>query len=174
MAVPLTFDNSLGPRRHCRHAYPGIPIMDRTAYSELSLPDLRVLSALLRERSITRTAELMGTTQPAISKVLGRLRRQFSAPLFFPTRPAMQPTPSLPKACWLAGCPAERTFRGPAWEVGPPARGAGHRVLAAVVPPSTPLLQFPSSAAGPIAGAETAGVAPLPANLVNRLARPLG
>src|SRR5260370_30594436 len=94
MAVPLTFDNSLGPRRHCRHAYPGIPIMDRTAYSELSLPDLRVLSALLRERSITRTAELMGTTQPAISKVLGRLRRQFSDPLFVRNGRVMQPTTS--------------------------------------------------------------------------------
>jgi len=66
--------------------------MDRTAYSELNLPDLRVLSVLLRERSITRTAELMGTTQPAISKVLGHLRRQFSDPLFVRNGRAMQPT----------------------------------------------------------------------------------
>ena len=66
--------------------------MDRTAYSELNLPDLRVLSVLLRERSITRTAELMGTTQPTISKVLGHLRRQFSDPLFVRNGQAMQPT----------------------------------------------------------------------------------
>src|SRR5260370_6956430 len=92
LAVLPRFDNSRGRRRRCRHAYRGIPIMDRTAYSELSLPDLRVLSALLRERSITRTAELMGTTQPAISKVLGRLRRQFSDPLFVRNGRVMQPT----------------------------------------------------------------------------------
>jgi DNA-binding transcriptional LysR family regulator len=62
------------------------------AYPELSLRELRVLDALLRERSITRTAEAMETTQPAISKTLRNLRAQFSDPLFVRNGQAMQPT----------------------------------------------------------------------------------
>jgi DNA-binding transcriptional LysR family regulator len=264
--------------------------MDRTAYSELSLPDLRVLSALLRERSITRTAELMGTTQPAISKVLGHLRRQFSDPLFVRNGRAMQPTtraldiadrlhallaaadelrasatafdpersdrlfsllltdvgmihflpplvarvsvvapnvgvravplhshqiearleageadlalgafpkaarhlrrqrlyqagylsvvrkshPRLSKARSRSGFLAEQHILVTASEIGHAAHGAVQRALAAVVPPSNTLLQVPSFVAGAIVAAETDGVATLPANLVNRLARPLG
>src|ERR1700761_2371437 len=56
--------------------------MDQEAYSELSLRELRILDTLLHQRSITRTAQSMETTQPAISKVLRRLRAQFSDPLF--------------------------------------------------------------------------------------------
>ena len=66
--------------------------MDQEAYSELSLRELRVLHALLQQRSITRTAEAMETTQPAVSKILRRLRAQFSDPLFVRNGQAMQPT----------------------------------------------------------------------------------
>ena len=66
--------------------------MDQKAYTELSLRELRVLSALLQLRSITRTAHAMETTQPAISKMLQRLRGQFSDPLFLRNGNAMQPT----------------------------------------------------------------------------------
>ena len=66
--------------------------MDQKAYSELSLRELRVLNALLALRSITRTAEAMETTQPAISKMLAHLRVQFSDPLFVRNGQAMQPT----------------------------------------------------------------------------------
>jgi DNA-binding transcriptional LysR family regulator len=66
--------------------------MDQEAYSELSLRELRVLNALLHERSITRTAQAMETTQPAISKMLRRLRAQFSDPLFVRNGQAMAPT----------------------------------------------------------------------------------
>ncbi len=66
--------------------------MDQEAYSELSLRELRVLHALLQQRSITRTAEAMETTQPAVSKTLRRLRAQFSDPLFVRNGQAMQPT----------------------------------------------------------------------------------
>ncbi len=66
--------------------------MDQEAYSELSLRELRVLHALLQQRSITRTAEAMETTQPAVSKMLRRLRAQFSDPLFVRNGQAMQPT----------------------------------------------------------------------------------
>jgi len=66
--------------------------MDQEAYSELSLRELRVLYALLQQRSITRTAQAMETTQPSISKTLRRLRAQFSDPLFVRDGQAMQPT----------------------------------------------------------------------------------
>ncbi len=66
--------------------------MDNKAWPELSLRELRVLHALLQERSITRTAEAMETTQPAVSKTLRRLRAQFSDPLFVRNGQAMQPT----------------------------------------------------------------------------------
>ncbi len=66
--------------------------MDQKAYSELNLRELRVLDALLHQRSITRTAQSMETSQPAISKVLRRLRAQFSDPLFVRNGQAMQPT----------------------------------------------------------------------------------
>ena len=66
--------------------------MDHRAYPELSLRDLRVLNTLLQLRSITRTAEAMETTQPAISKMLRHLRVQFSDPLFLRNGHAMEPT----------------------------------------------------------------------------------
>jgi DNA-binding transcriptional LysR family regulator len=74
--------------------------MDKRAYSELRLEELRILSVLLQERSITRTAELMETTQPAVSKVLKHLREQLDDPLFVRNGYAMQPTA---KALDIAG-----------------------------------------------------------------------
>jgi DNA-binding transcriptional LysR family regulator len=66
--------------------------MAETASSELNLRELRILNALLHERSITRTAQLLATTQPGISKVLRHLRAQFADPLFVRNGHAMQPT----------------------------------------------------------------------------------
>jgi DNA-binding transcriptional LysR family regulator len=66
--------------------------MAETASSELNLRELRILNALLHERSITRTAQLLATTQPGISKVLRHLRTQFGDPLFVRNGHAMQPT----------------------------------------------------------------------------------
>ncbi len=60
--------------------------------TELNLRELRVLNALLHQRSITRTAELLATTQPGISKMLRHLREQFADPLFVRHGHAMQPT----------------------------------------------------------------------------------
>ena len=62
------------------------------ASSELNLRELRILNALLHERSITRTAALLATTQPGISKGLRHLRAQFGDPLFVRNGHAMQPT----------------------------------------------------------------------------------
>jgi DNA-binding transcriptional LysR family regulator len=67
--------------------------MAEAASSELNLRELRILNALLHERSITRTAQLLATTQPGISKVLRHLRTQFADPLFVRNGHAMQPTP---------------------------------------------------------------------------------
>jgi DNA-binding transcriptional LysR family regulator len=69
--------------------------MDKRAYPELSLRELRVLNELLQQRSITRTAEVMETTQPAVSKMLRSLRAQFSDRLFVRNGQAMQPTARL-------------------------------------------------------------------------------
>ena len=66
--------------------------MANIAYTGLKLAELHILATLLRERSISRTAELLGTTQPAVSKVLGHLREQFADPLFVRNGHAMQPT----------------------------------------------------------------------------------
>ena len=61
--------------------------------ADLSLRDLRVLDVLLRERSLTRAAEQLGTTQPSISKVLARLRTRFGDPLLTRSGQEMHPTP---------------------------------------------------------------------------------
>jgi DNA-binding transcriptional LysR family regulator len=66
--------------------------MAENASSELNLRELRILNALLHECSITRTAQLLSTTQPGISKVLRHLRTQFADPLFVRNGHAMQPT----------------------------------------------------------------------------------
>lgn len=66
--------------------------MAKTAYADLGLAELHLLATLLHERSLTRTAELVGTSQPAVSKVLRRLRERFSDPLFVRDGQRMQPT----------------------------------------------------------------------------------
>lgn len=60
---------------------------------DLRLRDLRTLSVVLRERNLTRAAELLDTTQPSISKALSRLRRHFGDPLVIRDGQAMQLTP---------------------------------------------------------------------------------
>ena len=67
--------------------------MAKTTYQDLNLRELRIFQALLRQRSITRAAQAMETTQPQVSKVLARLRLQFSDPLFVRQGLAMHPTP---------------------------------------------------------------------------------
>ena len=66
----------------------------------LELHHLRVLDVLLREHSLTRAAQVLHVTQPALSKTLARLRRYFDDPLFVRVSHRMEPTP---KALQLAG-----------------------------------------------------------------------
>jgi len=63
--------------------------MVKMVYGDLNLRELRVLGVLLQERSITKTALVLETTQPAISKTLKHLRNEFSDPVWSrPTRMA--------------------------------------------------------------------------------------
>ncbi len=66
--------------------------MPRLESSDIEFRDLRVLDALLREGSITRAAQALETTQPAISKQLARLRSRFDDPLFVRRGRGVQPT----------------------------------------------------------------------------------
>ena len=49
--------------------------------------------ALLEERSVTRAAERLGMTQPAVSNALARLRLTLQDPLFVRERHGIRPTP---------------------------------------------------------------------------------
>jgi len=264
--------------------------MAKLASNEMDLRELRVLDVLLRECSITRTAQALETTQPAISKTLRRLREQFSDPLIVRNGHAMQPTakalgmaaqlhalldaadglrseavafdpgtsdrtfsllltdvgmirflppliaavaaaapgvslravpldsrafelkletgeadlalgafphaagylrrqklfsdgylsvmrkrhPRLAKARSRAGFLDERHILIAASETGHAAHGEAQRVLASEISPSNILLRMPSFIAGAIVASQTDGVATLPANLADSIARPLG
>jgi DNA-binding transcriptional LysR family regulator len=58
----------------------------------LDLIQLQILDSLLRERSLTQTADLLGMSQPTVSRMLARLRTHFGDPLFVRTGQRMQPT----------------------------------------------------------------------------------
>lgn len=53
---------------------------------------LKTLDALLDERSVTRAAERLSLTQPAVSGMLTRLRESFDDPLFVRAQRGMVPT----------------------------------------------------------------------------------
>jgi DNA-binding transcriptional LysR family regulator len=52
-----------------------------------------VFEAIYTERNLTRTAEILNVTQPAVSNALARLRAVFADPLFERRGGAMAPTP---------------------------------------------------------------------------------
>lgn len=60
---------------------------------DLDLNLLVVFHQLLIERRVSRAAETLGLTQPAVSNALARLRKQFGDELFTRTQAGMQPTP---------------------------------------------------------------------------------
>ncbi|HEY8522097.1 MAG TPA: LysR family transcriptional regulator [Gammaproteobacteria bacterium] len=59
---------------------------------EIDLRHLRVLEVLLAERNLTRAADVLKVTQPALSKTLAALRQYFSDPLFVRVGNRMEPT----------------------------------------------------------------------------------
>ena len=54
---------------------------------------LPIFVALMEEHSVTRAAERLGMTQPALSNALARLRLLLQDPLFIRERYGIQPTP---------------------------------------------------------------------------------
>lgn len=54
---------------------------------------LATLEVLLSERSVSRAAQRLGLSQPALSAQLSRLRALFGDPLFIPNHRGMTPTP---------------------------------------------------------------------------------
>lgn len=60
--------------------------------SDIDLNLIFFLDALLREKSVTRAAERVGITQPAMSNALKRLRRVLDDPLLVRTARGMEPT----------------------------------------------------------------------------------
>ena len=54
---------------------------------------LPIFVALMEERSVSRAAERLGMTQPAMSNALGRLRAMMQDQLFVRERYGIQPTP---------------------------------------------------------------------------------
>ncbi|HBX72638.1 MAG TPA: LysR family transcriptional regulator [Halieaceae bacterium] len=67
--------------------------MDTLNLHKTDLNLLVALQALLEERSVSRAAERLHITQPAMSKTLSRLRALFGDPLFTRSNRGMQPTP---------------------------------------------------------------------------------
>jgi DNA-binding transcriptional LysR family regulator len=67
--------------------------MDTRELSRIDLNLLISLNVLLEEKSVSRAAERLFITQPAMSKTLGRLREVFADPLFTRSSHGMQPTP---------------------------------------------------------------------------------
>ena len=59
---------------------------------EIDLRQLRAFEVLLRERSLTQAAGVLGISQPALSKTLAKLRRYFADPLFVRAGHWMEPT----------------------------------------------------------------------------------
>lgn len=63
-----------------------------TDIRNLDLNLLKALDALLDERSVTRAAERLALTQPAVSGMLNRLRESFDDPLFVRAQRGIVPT----------------------------------------------------------------------------------
>lgn len=61
--------------------------------SEVDLNQLVLFQQLMVERRVSRVAESLGLTQPAVSNTLAKLRKQFGDELFVRTPAGMMPTP---------------------------------------------------------------------------------
>jgi DNA-binding transcriptional LysR family regulator len=61
--------------------------------TDIDLNQLVLFQQLMVERRVSRVAEKLGLTQPAVSNTLAKLRRQFGDELFVRTAAGMMPTP---------------------------------------------------------------------------------
>ncbi|MCT2417943.1 LysR family transcriptional regulator [Pantoea vagans] len=64
---------------------------------------LPVLLVMIEERNVTRAAERLGITQPALSNALNRLRETLNDPLFIRERYGMRPTPKAEQLAQVVG-----------------------------------------------------------------------
>ena len=64
---------------------------------------LPVLLVMMEERNVTRAAERLGITQPALSNALNRLRETLNDPLFIRKRYGMRPTPKAEQLAQVVG-----------------------------------------------------------------------
>lgn len=64
---------------------------------------LPVLLVMMEERNVTRAAERLGITQPALSNALNRLRETLNDPLFIRERYGMRPTPKTEQLAQVVG-----------------------------------------------------------------------
>src|SRR6185312_10545928 len=62
--------------------------------SKVDLNLFVVFEAVYRTRNLTRAAEALFITQPAVSNALARMRKAFDDPLFVSTSSGMVPTPA--------------------------------------------------------------------------------
>ncbi|AZC18222.1 MULTISPECIES: LysR family transcriptional regulator [Pseudomonas] len=67
--------------------------LDPCLLRSLDLNALVAFVAVYRERNVSHAAHCLGLTQPAVSNVLGKLRRRFNDPLFLRTGRQLAPTP---------------------------------------------------------------------------------
>ena len=67
--------------------------MDVSKLSRIDLNLLVALHVLIEEKSVSRAAQRLHITQPAMSKTLNRLRDTFDDPLFARSKRGIQPTP---------------------------------------------------------------------------------
>ncbi len=66
--------------------------MTEAQRTAVDLQHLKIFLELFRQRSVSRTAETLDTTQPRISIALGKLRQHYRDPLFVRSGQTMQPT----------------------------------------------------------------------------------
>lgn len=83
-------------------AYSDRMAVDRVL-ANLDLNLLITLDALLRERNVTRTAQRLGVSQPAVSGALGRLRRHFGDQLLVRVGNRYDLTPLATRVATLTG-----------------------------------------------------------------------
>ena len=67
--------------------------MKKMNLAAVDLGLLVVFDAVRVERSVSRAAQRLGLTQPAVSHAVGRLRRLFKDEVFVRTARGMEPTP---------------------------------------------------------------------------------
>lgn len=72
--------------------------------SDIDLNQLVLFQQLMVERRVSKVAENLGLTQPAVSNTLAKLRRQFGDDLFVRTPAGMMPTPFAEQLAEPIGC----------------------------------------------------------------------